>query len=226
MIHLFELWKFSNKKYCLQKFIQKNFSSHHPSFKNDFQKFIKSLHNWIQISTPIHFSSLWYRQGISMPKMAHGIRSYLSTNLPLFLFCPITLLQLPKCHKGSNVPVTRCHAFLQPSFTSHMSRSHLHVKHNSYMHTPSSPYIWGITRSFLLHLYTIFSLYSIHLRQAIKVCRQIPKLLATMSYSEKDDFPVNPLWVPSGKLPMMSITHSTTWLVILADQTIGYTAII
>jgi hypothetical protein len=28
------------------------------------------------------------------------------------------------------------------------------------------------------------------------------------------------------KLPMMSITHSTTWLVILADQTFGYTTII
>ncbi len=48
MIHSFELWKFSNKKYCLQKFIQKNFSSHHPSFKKDFQKFIKSLPNWNQ----------------------------------------------------------------------------------------------------------------------------------------------------------------------------------
>jgi hypothetical protein len=36
-----------------------------------------------------------------------------------------------------------------------MSRSHLHVKHNSYMHAPSSPYICAITQSFLVHLYII-----------------------------------------------------------------------
>jgi hypothetical protein len=55
MIQSFELWTFSNKKYCLQKFIQKNF---HLStiIQRSLQKFIKSLPNWIQIPVTIHFS--------------------------------------------------------------------------------------------------------------------------------------------------------------------------
>jgi hypothetical protein len=42
----------------------------------------------------------------------------------------------PMCNSRSSVHVTRCHVLLQPSAT-HVSRSHLHVKHNNYMHAPA-----------------------------------------------------------------------------------------
>jgi hypothetical protein len=141
--------------------------------------------------------------------------------------------QMSQCSittSSSRVKVTpsreaeQLHAYTQQSM--HLSNHPLHVKQNSYTHTPSSPCIWAITQSFLLHLYTISSLHSIQLRQAIKICPQILKIPATVSCSEKNDFPTNPPWLPSGRLPMMSITQSTTWLAISADQTFGYTRII
>jgi hypothetical protein len=58
------------QKLLSPKVYSKEFSSRHPSFKKNFQKLIKSLPNWIQIPTPIHFSSLCCRQGISVPRMA------------------------------------------------------------------------------------------------------------------------------------------------------------
>jgi hypothetical protein len=73
-------------------------------FKKDFQKFIKSLPNWIQIPATIYFPFLCHHQGISIPRMALEIRNYLSINLPLFLFGP---LHLPKCY-SSCVKVTHC----------------------------------------------------------------------------------------------------------------------
>jgi hypothetical protein len=54
MIYSFELWKFSNKKYCLQKFIQKNFLLS-TFIKKGLRRFIKSLPNLTEILTPIHF---------------------------------------------------------------------------------------------------------------------------------------------------------------------------
>jgi hypothetical protein len=42
--------------------------------------------------------------------MTLKIRSYLSINLPLFLFYLLTLLQQPEYYSRSGVPVTRCHA--------------------------------------------------------------------------------------------------------------------
>jgi hypothetical protein len=72
------------------------------SFIKKFQKFTKSLLNWIQISTPSHFPCLYCRQGISVPRMALHTRSYRSINLPVFLF---GLLHLPKC-SSSRVKVT------------------------------------------------------------------------------------------------------------------------
>jgi hypothetical protein len=47
------------------------------------------------------------------------------------------------------VPVTRCHALLQPSFTPHVSRSHLHVK--SSRCTYSSPYNQPIISGSTIH---------------------------------------------------------------------------
>jgi hypothetical protein len=54
------------KIFLLSIFIQKG-----------LQKFIKSLHNCIQIPTSIHFPSLCCHQGISVPIKALGIKSYI-----------------------------------------------------------------------------------------------------------------------------------------------------
>jgi hypothetical protein len=110
-------------------------------------KIIKSLPNWIQIRTTIYFPFVCCHQGISVPRMTIDIGSYLSpsisckiiirhqllVNLTLFLFSILNLLQPPKCSSRSSVPITRCHALLQPSAT-HMSRLYLHVKHISCTH--------------------------------------------------------------------------------------------
>jgi hypothetical protein len=127
--------KFQIKRIVSKSLFKRIFFSQ-PSFKKGLQKFIKSLPNWIQIPTPIHFPSLYYHLGISVPRLALENRIYPSINLPRFFF---GLLHLCKCNSRSGTPVTRCHGFLQPSFTPHMSRSHLHVKHNSYTYTPNNP---------------------------------------------------------------------------------------
>jgi hypothetical protein len=127
------LWKFSNKKYCLQKFIQKNFLLS-TFIQKGLQKFIKSFPNWIQIPADIYFIFLCCHQGISVPRMTIEIRSYLSVNLTLLLICLLNLLQPPKWNSRSSMHVTRCHAHLQPSTTPHMSTSHLHVKHSNCTH--------------------------------------------------------------------------------------------
>jgi hypothetical protein len=46
--------------------------------KNEFLKIMKSLLNWIQIPTAIHFSFLFCHQGIFVPRMVIEIGSYLS----------------------------------------------------------------------------------------------------------------------------------------------------
>ncbi len=55
MIHSFVLWNFSNKKYCLQKFIQKNFLLS-IFIQKGLQGFIKSLPNWNQ--SPSHHRAI------------------------------------------------------------------------------------------------------------------------------------------------------------------------
>jgi hypothetical protein len=62
-------------------------------------------------------------------------------NLLPFLSGLLHLLQPPKGNSRSSVHVTIGHALLQLCPTHHMSRSHLHVKHNNYMHAPNGPYI-------------------------------------------------------------------------------------
>jgi hypothetical protein len=97
MIQSFELWKFLDKKCCLQKFIQKNFLLS-TFIQKDLQKFIKTLPNWIQVPAPIHFSSLSCHQGISIPGMTLQIKSHPSINLSLSpQFTPSTQVLLLTC---------------------------------------------------------------------------------------------------------------------------------
>jgi hypothetical protein len=76
MIHSFELSKFLNKSIVSKNFIQKKFLLS-TFIQKDLQKVIKSLPNWIQIPTPIHFRSLGCHQGIFVLRMALEIRSIL-----------------------------------------------------------------------------------------------------------------------------------------------------
>jgi hypothetical protein len=96
IIYSFELWKFSNQRIVSKKFTQKDFLLS-TFIEKGLQKFIISLPNWIQILTSIHFPSLCYYQGISIPRVILEISSYPSIDLPLFLF---GLLRLPKCYSS------------------------------------------------------------------------------------------------------------------------------
>jgi hypothetical protein len=83
-------------------------------------KFIKPLPNRIQIPATLHVPFLCYHQGISVPRMAIEIGSYLSfsssckiisrhqcvINITLFLFYLLHLLQPPKCNSRSGMPIT------------------------------------------------------------------------------------------------------------------------
>jgi hypothetical protein len=71
--------KFNQKDFLQSTFIQKG-----------LQKFIKSLPNWIRIPTSIHFPSLCCHQGISIPRKALKIESYLR-------FTPSTQVLLLMC---------------------------------------------------------------------------------------------------------------------------------
>jgi hypothetical protein len=116
-----------------------------------FTKVYKSIPNWIQIPASLHVLFLCCHQGISVPRMAVEIVSYLvlvvhlSSSIPcqssLFLFDQLHLLQPPKWKSRSSVLVTICHTLLQPSTTPHVSWPHLHIYHNNYMHTPSNAYL-------------------------------------------------------------------------------------
>jgi hypothetical protein len=90
------LKKVYSKYFLLSTFIQKG-----------LQKFIKSLPNWIQIPTSIHFPSLYCHQSIFVPRMTIEISSYHSINLPLFLF---NLLHLPKCYSSRVKVIPSCEA--------------------------------------------------------------------------------------------------------------------
>jgi hypothetical protein len=88
--------KFTQKDFLLSTFIQKG-----------LWKIIKSLLNWIQMPSSLHFPSLCCHQGISISRMTLEIKSYLSINLPLLLF---GLLHLPKCYSSCVKVTPSCEA--------------------------------------------------------------------------------------------------------------------
>jgi hypothetical protein len=76
---------FQTKSIVSKNFIQKDFLLL-TFIQKGSQKCKKSLPNWMQIPTSIHFPSLCCHQGISVPRMTLEISSYPSIDLPLFLF--------------------------------------------------------------------------------------------------------------------------------------------
>jgi hypothetical protein len=167
---------------------------------------LKPLAKWILIPTVILLSvAIISCHVISVAQMTTKLAGYLSlSNSCEVIFCEqsliISLSFSSISSLYSNHPSeAKEAACLSPGVTLFYNQVLLTCQgHTFTWSTParhmhiSSPYIWAITQSFLFHMYVISSFHSIHLRQAIKVCTQTPKIPATMSYFEKDDFPVNP----------------------------------
>ena len=116
-------WKFSLKLFIhlscenfqTKVLSLKSYSKEFSSLNLHSKEFTKVLSNPTQIGPKsqqpfIPFSLLPSRYFYT--KNGLEIRSYLSINFPLFLFCLITLLQPPKCYSRSGVPVSRCYALL------------------------------------------------------------------------------------------------------------------
>jgi hypothetical protein len=120
----------SCENFQIKSIVSKRFLFSQPSFKKDFKKFIKFLPNWIQVLPLIHFPSLCCHSGISVPRVAIEIRSYLSINLPLFLSSVYSIyLSVPP----------------------HVSRSHLHMKHSRCPIHISHPYNQPIISGSAIH---------------------------------------------------------------------------